>query len=231
MSAPAIHVPKGTRVAWLLATTSTLLSAFLLIAGLTAGGRSTDVIRTRGIVIVDAQGRDRILIGAPIPGSRDRIRSDFEKAKRAWGSRYPDFEWYRTLENSTNGVVVLDENGYDRIVLGDPNPDPNIGKRVGPASGITVNDQNGFERTGWGYFPTLNRTALGVDTPQGSEGVMVGVLDDSTAGVMVMDGGPSIFLGNAGRDHPITRLKQPFNGLLILQGDVVKYNLNSREAK
>ncbi len=232
MSAPvAIRLQKEARMAWLLATISTLLSGFLLIAGLTPSGRSSDVIRTRGIVIVDAQGRDRILIGAPIPASRDRIRSDFDKAQQAWGSRYPDFEWYRTLEHSTNGIVVLDERGYDRIVLGDPNPDPNIGKRVGPVSGIAVNDQDGFERTGWGYFPTLNRTALGVDTPKGNEGVMVAVLDDSTAGVMVMDGGPSIFLGNAGPDHFLTGLKQPFNGLLIRQGEVVKYNLNSREAK
>jgi hypothetical protein len=229
MSDPAvIRLRKEARAAWLLATISTLLSAFLLIAGLAPSGRSSDVIRVRGIVIVDAQGHDRILIGAPIPTSRDRIRSDFEKAQRAWGGRYPDFEWYRALDHSTNGIVVLDERGYDRIVLGDPDPDPNIGKRVAPVSGIVVNDRDGFERTGWGHFPTLNRTALGLDTPKGDEGVMVGVLDDSTAGVMVMDGGPSIFLGNAGPDHFITGLKQPFNGLLIRQGEVVKYNLNSR---
>jgi hypothetical protein len=215
-------------MAWLLATISTLLSAFLLIAGLAPSGRSGDVIRTRGIVIVDPQGHDRILIGAPIPASKDRIRTDPEKAKQAWGSRYPDFEWYRTLDHSTNGMVVLDERGYDRIVLGDPTPDPNIGRRIAPVSGIAVNDRDGFERTGWGHFPSLNRTVLGVDTPKGTEGVMVGVLDDSTAGMMVMAGGPSIFLGNAGPDSELTGLRQPFNGLLIRQGQVVKYNLNSR---
>jgi len=232
MSAPVdVRLRRETRMAWLLATVSMLLSTFLLITGLAPSGRSGDVIRTRGIVIVDAQGRDRILIGAPIPTSRDRIRSDFAKAKAAWGSRYPDFEWYRAVENSTNGIVVLDERGYDRIVLGDPDPDPNVGKRIAPVSGIAVNDQDGFERTGWGYFPSLNRTVLGVDTPNGNEGVMIGVLDDSTAGVMVMEGGPAIFLGNAGPDHFLTGLKQPFNGLLIRQGEVVKYNLNSREAK
>ncbi len=128
-------------------------------------------------------------------------------------------------------MVVLDERGYDRIVIGDPTPDPNIGKRLAPVSGIAVNDQDGIERTGWGHFPTLNRTLLGVDTPKGTEGVMVGVLDDSTAGVIVMEGEPSIFLGNAGPDHVLTGLKQPFNGLLIRQGQAVKYNLNSREAE
>ena len=204
MSAPVVlRLQREVRTARLLATVSTLLSGFLLIAGLAPSGRPREVLRTRGIVIVDAQGRDRILIGAPIPASGSRIRSDYEKAKRAWGGRYPDFEWYRGLEHSTNGIVVIDERGYDRIVLGDPNPDPNIGKRVAPASGIAVNDQEGFERTGWGYFPTLNRTALGIDTPNGNEGVMVGVLDDSTAGVVVMDGGPAIFLGNAGPNASI----------------------------
>ncbi len=231
MSAELARLRREVQIAWVLATISTLLSSYLLIAGFTAGDRSSDVLRTRGIVIHDAQGRDRILIGAPIPSSGVRIRSDFERAKKAWGNRYPDFEWYRTLEHSTNGIVVLDERGYDHIVLGDPTPDPNIGKRVAPVSGIAVNDQDGFERTGWGYFPTLNRTVLGVDTPTGHEGVMIGVLDDSTAGVMVMDGGPSIFLGNAGPDHFLTGLKQPFNGLLIRQGEVVKYNLNSRDAR
>ncbi len=226
-----VRLQKEARVAWILATISVLLSGLLLILGLAPSGRSSDVIRTRGIVITDAQGRDRILIGAPIPASRNRIRSDFEKARNAWGGRYPDFEWYRALEHSTNGILVLDDQGYDRIVLGDPNPDPNIGKRIAPVSGIAVNDQDGFERTGWGYFPTLNRTALGVDTPNGTEGVMIAVLDDSTAGVVVMNGGPSIFLGNAGADHFLTGLKQPFNGLLIRQGEAVKFNLNSREAR
>ena len=232
MSAPVVvRLRREARLAWLLATVSMLLSTFLLITGLAPGGRSSDVIRTRGIVIVDAQGRERILIGAPIPASRDRIRSDFDKAKTAWGSRYPDFEWYRALEHSTNGILLLDERGYDRIVLGDPDPDPNIGKRIAPVSGIAVNDQDGFERTGWGYFASLNRTVLGVDTPGGSEGVMIGVLDDSTAGVMVMEGGPSIFLGNAGPDHFLTGLQEPFSGLLIRRGEVVKYNLNSRAEK
>lgn len=222
---------REVRGARLLATVSTLLSAFLLISGLTPANRGTDVIRTRGIVIVDAEGRDRMLIGAPIPASRDRIRSDFEKARQAWGKAYPDFEWYRTLENSTNGMVLLDERGFDRLVLGDPAPDPNIGKRIAPASGIAINDENGHERSGWGYFPVLHRTLLGVDTPSGTEGVMVGALDDSSAGVVVMNGGPSIFLGNAGPEHFLTGLKQPFNGLLIRQGETAKYNFNSNEAK
>ena len=34
------------------------------------------VIRTRGIVIVDEKGRERILIGAPIPAARNRVRTD-----------------------------------------------------------------------------------------------------------------------------------------------------------
>lgn len=226
----ASKLQREVRFARMLAAISLSCCGLLLIAGATVGGRPSGVIRTRGIVIVDAEGRDRILIGAPIPASPQRIRSDFAKAKQAWGSHFPDFEWYRGLEHSTNGILVLDERGYDRIVLGDPAPDPRIGKRVSPVSGIAVNDQDGLERIGWGFFPSLNRTAIGLDSPDGTEGVMIAVLEDSTAGVVVSDGSPSIFLGNAKPDHPLTGLKQPFHGLVIRQGEAVKFNLNSRTA-
>ena len=224
------NLKREIRFAKMVAAISLLCCCLMFIAGATAVGRPGDIIRARGIVIVDAEGRDRILIGAPIPASTQRIRSDFAKAKRAWGSHFPDFDWYRGLEHSTNGILVLDERGYDRIVLGDPVPDPRIGKRLSPVSGVAVNDQDGLERTGWGFFPALNRTVIGLDSPDGTEGVMIAVLEDSTAGVVVSDGSPSIFLGNAKPDHPLTGLKEPFHGLVIRQGEAVKFNLNSRTA-
>ena len=81
---------------------------------------SDAIIRTRGIIVTDEHGKDRILIGAPVPNSADRIRSSFEKAKGAWGKRYPSFEWYRSVDNAANGIIVLDEHGFDRIAIGDP---------------------------------------------------------------------------------------------------------------
>lgn len=65
---------------------------------------SDAVLRIRGLVIEDASGHDRILIGAPVPGVNGRKRQD-----------------------DTVGVIVLGENGNDRVVLGAPLPAPHIG--------------------------------------------------------------------------------------------------------
>lgn len=35
-----------------------------------------DLIRSKGIIIEDENGRDRILIGAPVPYSKNRVRTD-----------------------------------------------------------------------------------------------------------------------------------------------------------
>src|SRR5437867_8261695 len=55
-----------------------------IILGLMPKNDTDDIIRTKGIIITDKEGNDRILIGAPAPDSKSRIRSDFEKAKKAW---------------------------------------------------------------------------------------------------------------------------------------------------
>lgn len=34
------------------------------------------IIRARGLVIVDDKGRERILLGAPIPQAKNRVRTD-----------------------------------------------------------------------------------------------------------------------------------------------------------
>lgn len=34
------------------------------------------IIKTRGIIIVDEQGRERILLGAPVPTAKNRVRTD-----------------------------------------------------------------------------------------------------------------------------------------------------------
>ena len=126
-----------------------LLSFVFLAFTFQRGG--DDIIRTKGIIVTDQNGKDRILIGAPVPSSENRIRSNFDKAKNAWGKRFPSFDWYKTLNNATNGMIILDEHGYDKIAIGDPVPDPNIGKRVAPSVGLAINDNEGFERSGWGY--------------------------------------------------------------------------------
>lgn len=172
------------------------------------------VLRARGLVIEDAAGRERILIGAPIPDVASRVRTDMDKAVKAWGKRFPDMNWYKGLNHSTNGILILDANGFDRIVVGDPTPDPNIGKRIAPAVGIQINDQEGFERTGWGYFPAKGRVVLGLDSAKGQEGVTVFILEDGTTGMNVNAGEKSLFLGST-QDAA----KPPFFGLVLKDKD------------
>ena len=81
--------------------------------------RPGNIIRTQGIVIVDAQGHDRLLNGAPVPASTDRTRKD----------DHPD------------GIILLGSSGADRLAVGQL-PSPVIGgkslKRIGDGDqGIT----------------------------------------------------------------------------------------------
>ena len=131
-------------------------------------GTATDgVLRVRGLVIEDAAGRERILIGAPIPEAANRVRTDEARVREIWGPRFPDEEqymgYYQDYDHSTNGLVILSEDGFDRLVLGDPVSDPNIGRRIGPSTGLVINDAEGFERSGYGLLDVngLYRVVLG----------------------------------------------------------------------
>ncbi len=207
----------------------TVSVAVLFFVAFSLPGR--DVIRTKGIVVTDPDGRDRILIGAPVPASGERIRSNLGKAKNAWGNRYPSFDWYKNLENGTNGMIILDERGFDRIAIGDPTPDPNIGRRISPSVGMVINDGEGFERSGWGFFPDKNRVVLGLDSPDGTEGVVLSVLEDRSTGMSVTGGANQIFLGSSPPQGILTEMTEPFNGLLIRDSAGTKYSFNTLAPK
>jgi hypothetical protein len=209
----------------------TLASISLVFVAFKFQRPDDDVIRTKGIIITDKNGKERILIGAPVPGSVDRIRSDFEKAKNAWGKRFPSFDWYKSLNNATNGMIIIDESGYDRIAIGDPVPDPNIGKRIASSVGIAINDNEGFERSGWGFFPEKNRIVLGLDSPNGSEGIILSILEDGSTGMSVMSGKNTAYIGSAPANGMITELPEALNGLLIRDSSGTKYKLNAFEKK
>lgn len=73
-----------------------VLAATLLVAGGAARlngfarvNRGEEVIRTRRIVIVDGAGRERILIGAPIPDAPNRVRTDIRRLQALYGSQFP----------------------------------------------------------------------------------------------------------------------------------------------
>ncbi len=117
--------------------------------------QSSDILRVRGLIIEDENGRERILLGAPIPKVGARRRSD-----------------------PVNGLVVLGEKGVDRVAVAYPMPSPQIGgrvnQRVAAASGISFNDQNGNERGGLGAFDD-GRVTLGLDYENGAEAITFAV--------------------------------------------------------
>jgi hypothetical protein len=152
-----------------------------------------DIIRATGIIIEDEKGKDRILIGAPIPFSKERVRTDTSLARKNWASRIfpedPDkyMEYYKDYYHSTIGMVVMNEDGYDRVLLGDKLADPNTGKRIFEAAGITWNDKSGFELGGAGVNTTKDgksRGVIGLDD-SGGEALHLVVLEDGTKGLII----------------------------------------------
>ncbi len=82
------------------------------------------VLRVRGITIEDAKGRPRILLGAPIAKVEGRKDHD-----------------------DVYGLIVVGENGADRVIVCYPLPGP---QREGEAAGgVLLNDARGGERGGY----------------------------------------------------------------------------------
>lgn len=65
------------------------------------------------------------------------------------------------------GLVVVDEQGRERIHLGSPVPDPIEGRRANAATGLVINDTLGVERFGLSLFPN-GRVVMGFDAPRGT---------------------------------------------------------------
>jgi hypothetical protein len=114
---------------------------------------SGQVLTVRGLVIEDAQGRPRILLGAPVPKVAGRRRQD-----------------------DAIGLIVLGDDGADRVAVGAPTPAPQIrgqvAKRIASSAGLVFDDADGNERGGMGvlgngrgvacldYPPSLSREAI-----------------------------------------------------------------------
>lgn len=94
----------------------------------------TDVLRGEGLVIVDAAGRERVVIGAPLDGVASHAGSA-----------------------ETVGMIVYDSLGRPLTSIGYNNPlmgpGGEVRPRTGAASGMTFYDpRNGRERGGIGAF-------------------------------------------------------------------------------
>lgn len=131
------------------------LAAMLVIAFTMAlmPDDSEKILRTQGLIIEDADGQARILIGAPFPEVKERKRTD-----------------------RTSGLVLMDENGIDRLTFGYPTLSPQIkGKvveRINTHAGIVVNDTGGNERTGYGVTDE-GYVILGMDYEYGEALVLI----------------------------------------------------------
>lgn len=107
------------------------MALLLLVAAMP----SKSILRLRGLIIEDAQGRPRILLGAPFPEVQNRTRHDAGSA----------------------AMLFLNENGADRLLVGE-GIGAQIGGKVftkrvisGSAYGVTIMDGNGNERGGLAF--------------------------------------------------------------------------------
>ncbi len=104
------------------------------------------VLRLKGLIIEDEQGKARILLGAPFPAVQDRLRKDEGGAD----------------------LVFLDEQGHDRFRVGEMLPAEPGFHRMGSAYGATILDTQGHERGGMGFMSdgkNFNRAAIALDRP------------------------------------------------------------------
>ena len=207
-----------------------LASVALVVLSIRSGAATEDVLRARGLIIEDEAGRERILLGAPIPETANRVRTDEARVREVWAPRFPDayMDYYQDYSHDTNGMLILSEDGFDRLVVGDPTPDPNIGKRIGPATGMVINDTEGFERTGYGVLAVdgRHRVGLGLDTDRIEEGLSLVLHDDGVRGILVGTLADGIFLGSAPAGHEWTGLAEEFQGLLVRRDSEIVYQMN-----
>jgi hypothetical protein len=198
-------------------TTSLALMVFLFSAYRQAAPRF-ELIRAEGIIIEDSAGRDRILIGAPIPASKDRVRTDTAFVRKHWGNRYKNasqyMEWYQNYHHSAIGMVVLNAAGFDRVAIGDKLPDPNTGKRLFEAAGLLFNDKEGWERGGLGVNTTKDgksRAAFGLDDD--GEAVHLVALEDGIKGLMIGGENGHLMIGMSKKNGPWFQNKEAFTGI------------------
>ncbi|MBK7636483.1 MAG: hypothetical protein IPJ13_21060 [Saprospiraceae bacterium] len=178
-----------------------------------------DVIRVKGIVIEDHQGRDRILLGAPIPYSKDRVRTDTVKVRKYWASQFdnPDqyMDWYKKYKNSSNGIVFMNEEGFDEVLVGEKLADANVGVRMFEMSGILFNNKKGWERAG-AVVNTLDngktRQGFGVDDDSG-EAMHMMTLEDGSKALILSDENGSIRIGMSKKPGELFQNKESFTGI------------------
>ena len=204
---------------WYVLISSGVLLA-VLISSFTRPEQKFGILRARGIVIEDSSGRDRILIGSPIPFSKYRVRTDTNLVRKYWAPRFEEqadqyMEWYKSYYNGAEGIVVMNENGFDRVLVGDKLADPNTGKRMFQSAGILWNDKEGWELGGAGVNTTRDgksRAVMGVDDKDG-EAVHIIALEDGTKGLVIGGENGRLMIGMSKKDGQWFQNKEAFTGV------------------
>lgn len=204
-----------------------LLSQFLLSFSEPAGNK---ILRAKGIVIVDDNGRERILIGAPLPQAGNRVRTDTARVRALWSNRFGNanqyMKWYQDYSHTANGILILDEQGYDKVCLGDGVPDANIGPRIGRQTGLIFCDNEGFERGGIGVINVgekQNRVVMALDGENGTDATGISVMEDGETGFFAGGKGYRMFLGASPAE---SYSPEPLFGMVINHKKKSLYKLN-----
>ena len=155
---------RTTRLALICGVQLAILFALCLFLAQSRRVQAADsarVLRAQGLIIEDAHGRARILLGAPFPRVVERMRQD----------------------GSTTSMVFLDEKGHDRLTLGEE-PEPQIAGKVSPSMhriaqgfGVVIHDGDGNERGTYGWLSN-GRALITLDRP--GLDAWAAVVDDRT---------------------------------------------------
>ena len=97
-----------------------------------------------------------------------------------------------------------------------------------PATGLEINDERGFERSGYGLLKVKgkNRVVLGLDNDNGTEGLSLILSDEGNTGLFMKSNEGSIFLGKTKNKNYYTE-EFPFQGLFMKSDSLQKeFNFN-----
>jgi hypothetical protein len=143
------------------------IAVFVGLAVILVAARKNEVLRVRGLVILDEAGRERIVLGAP-------LRNVSANSNVA----------------ATTGLVVVDSEGRLNVAVGSNNPaigsNGKLVSRIMGSAGMTIYDpRTGGERGGFGTLVD-GRANLCLDYSTGKEAACMSVAPlDQNSSVML----------------------------------------------
>ncbi len=134
-------------------------------------------------------------------------------------------KWYEDYYHGAEGIVIMNEHGFDRVLVGDKLADPNSGKRMFESAGITWNDKEGWELGGAGVNTTeegISRAVIGVDDSHG-EAVHIVALEDGTKALIIGGENGRLMIGMSKKNGAWFQNIEDFTGIKFFdnQGNMV----------